>query len=68
MNSDTSFERHYRLSDLASMWRIGRETARKLCMNEPGVLRIRLGRKKSHVMYSVPESVAERIHRRLTSE
>jgi hypothetical protein len=67
MNSDTSFERHYRLSDLASMWRIGRETVRKLVSDEPGVMRVRLGRKKSHVTYSVPQSVAERIHRRLTS-
>jgi hypothetical protein len=67
MNSETSFERHYRLSDLAAMWRLGRETVRKLVIDEPGVLRVRLGRKKSHVTYSVPESVATRIHRRLSS-
>lgn len=67
MNSETSFERHYRLAELSAIWRIGRETVRKLVADEPGVLRIKLGRKKSHVTYSVPESVAERIHRKLSS-
>jgi hypothetical protein len=34
-------------------------------MNEPGVIKIRLGRRKAHTMYSVPQSVAERVHTRL---
>jgi hypothetical protein len=67
MTSEPTFERHYRLSELASLWRIGRETARKMIMDEPGVLRIKLGKKKSHVTYSVPQSVAERIHRRISA-
>lgn len=62
---DSAFERHYRVSELAEMWRLGRETVRKLVMNEPGVIKIRLGRKKAHTIYSVPESVARRIHTRL---
>src|SRR5580700_11359751 len=37
---DTTYsERHYRIGELAAFWRIGRETARKLCMNEPGVIK-----------------------------
>jgi hypothetical protein len=67
MSSDSSFEQHFRVSDLAFTWRLGRETVRKLVMNEPGVMRVSLGRKKSNFTYSVPQSVAERIHRRLTS-
>lgn len=47
------------------MWSLGRETVRLLVKGEPGVIRIRLGRKRSHTIYSVPESVAVRIHTRL---
>ena len=60
-----TFERHYRIGELAEMWSLGRETVRLLVKDEPGVIRIRLGRKKSHTIYSVPESVAVRIHTRL---
>jgi hypothetical protein len=62
---DPTFEPHYRVGDLAKHWKLGRETVRKLVRNEPGVIKIRLGRKKAHTMYSVPESVARRIHKRL---
>ena len=60
-----TFERHYRVGELATMWNLGQETVRLLVKDEPGVIRIRLGRKKAHTIYSVPESVAERIHTRL---
>jgi len=60
-----TFERHYRIGELAEMWSLGRETVRLLVKDEQGVIRIRLGRKKSHTIYSVPESVAVRIHTRL---
>jgi hypothetical protein len=61
----SAFERHYRVGELADMWNIGRETVRLLVKEEPGVIRIRLGRKKTHTIYSVPASVALRIHTRL---
>jgi hypothetical protein len=61
----TTFEKHYRVGELAELWGLGRETVRKLIMNEPGVIKIRLGRRKAHTMYSVPQSVAERVHTRL---
>ena len=60
-----TFERHYRIAELAEMWKLGRETVRLLIKDERGVIRIRLGRKKAHTIYSVPESVAVRIHTRL---
>jgi hypothetical protein len=60
-----TFERHYRIGELAELWNLGRETVRLLVKDEQGVIRIRLGRKKAHTIYSVPESVAERIHTRL---
>lgn len=60
-----AFERHYRIGELADMWRLGRETVRLLIKDEVGVIKIRLGRKKVQTAYSVPESVARRIHTRL---
>ena len=60
-----AFERHYRIGELADVWKLGRETVRLLVKDEPGVIKIRLGRTKSHTIYSVPESVAVRIHTRL---
>jgi hypothetical protein len=51
--------------DCAERRYLGRETVRVLVKDEQGVLRIRLGRKKSHTIYSVPESVAVRVHTRL---
>lgn len=64
-SDDAVFERHYRIGELAQIWRLGRETVRLLVKDEQGVIRIRLGRKKTHTIYSVPASVAMRIHTRL---
>jgi hypothetical protein len=47
------------------MWKLGRETVRLLVKDEQGVIKIRLGRKRANTIYSVPESVAVRIHTRL---
>jgi hypothetical protein len=66
MSADsTTFERHYRVGELAKLWSLGRETVRKLVKDDPGVIKIRMGPKKSHTVYSVPESAAKRIHTRL---
>jgi len=40
--TDTTFETHYSVADLARQWRLGRETVRLLIKDEPGVLKIRL--------------------------
>jgi len=63
----TAFEKHYRIAELVRLWSIGRETIRKLCIHEPGVIKIRMGRAKKHTAYSIPESVARRIHTRLSN-
>jgi hypothetical protein len=63
--TDTTFEAHYTVSDLAKQWRLGRETVRLLIRDEPGVIKIRLGIRKAMTRYSVPESVARRVHTRL---
>jgi hypothetical protein len=66
MSSDgTAFERHYRIGELAAMWKLGRETVRLLVKDDPEVIKVCFGRKTAHVTYSVPESAARRIHTRL---
>lgn len=62
---DAAFEQHYRISDLAKMWSLGRETIRKAVKDEPEVLKIRMGRARRHTTYSVPASVAAKIHTKL---
>lgn len=43
-----AFERHYRIGELAEMWKLGRETVRLLVKDEDGVIKVRLGRKRAH--------------------
>jgi hypothetical protein len=62
---DSTFEIHYTIGDLAKQWRLGRETVRLLMKDEPGVIKIRMGLRKAMTRYSVPESVARRVHTRL---
>jgi hypothetical protein len=66
MVPDDTFEKHYRIGDLAEIWSLGRETIRNMLVDEPGVIKVRMGRRKTHTTYSVPASVAERIHKRLS--
>jgi hypothetical protein len=63
--SDTTFEPHFSIAELARQWKLGRETIRLLVKDEPGVLKIRLGKRKTLTRYSVPESVARRVHTKL---
>ena len=63
--TDTTFEPHYSVGELAKRWGFGRETVRKLVKDDPDVVKIRFGKKRANTRYSVPESVARRIHTRL---
>jgi len=64
-HADTTFEEHYTIGDLARLWRLGRETVRLLVKDEPGVLKVRMGLRKAVTRYSIPESVARRVHTKL---
>lgn len=59
-------ERHYTVSELASMWRLSGEFIRQLVQHEPGVtewVRQQPGRRRYRVL-RIPQSVAERVYRR----
>ncbi len=69
---DTFEERHFTLAEIATMWRISREKARRLFHNEPGVIRFhgpehntREYSTREYNSYRVPESVARRVRLRL---
>ena len=63
VSRDSSFaERHMRVGELAELWGLGRGTVRKLVKDDPGVIKIRQGRRKTHTTYSIHESAARRIH------
>jgi hypothetical protein len=57
MFDNGAFEKRYRIGELARLWGLGRETVRKLVKDDPGVIKIRMGRKRVHTIYRVPESL-----------
>lgn len=64
-------EPHYSPAELGKAWGVHAETIRQLFKNEPDVLR--LGRqqgernRRKYVSLKIPQSVAERVHRRLSA-
>jgi hypothetical protein len=74
-NSPASFsqaatERHYSPDELAALWNLSGDTVRRLFGREPGVLVIQRARSRDARGYRtlrIPESVAQRVHRRLSN-
>jgi hypothetical protein len=71
---NTSTEHHFQPAALAKLWSLSPSKVRRLFENEPGVLRIgepsrRVGRvlKRGYLTLRIPQSVAERVHDRLTA-
>ena len=63
-------ERHYSPAELADLWGLSSDTIRRLFEREPGVLAIgdrNPRRKRRYVTLRIPESVAARVHRRLSA-
>jgi hypothetical protein len=61
-------ERHYSPDELASLWGVSADTVRNIFREEPGVLRFNQPKQRRHkyVMMRIPESVAKRVHKRLS--
>ena len=63
-------ERHFEPAELGALWHLSADTVRRLFENEPGVLVIDRGGKHRSRRYRtlrIPESVAQRVHRRMTN-
>lgn len=69
MSSAFALERHYRVRELGKLWGFSDNTIIRLFSLEPGVIRLEsgMGRRK-YMTLAIPESVALRIHQRLSQE
>jgi len=66
--SPVALERHYTVSELSKLWFFSENTIRRLFSHEPGVIKIarqptRI--KRGYTSLRIPETVAQRVHRRL---
>lgn len=60
-------ECHYTCSELSLLWHMSESTIFKLFVDEPDVVKlgIRSQRKRTKVSIRIPQSVAERVHKRM---
>lgn len=66
-------ERHYRVDELAKLWRLSRNTIIRLFQDEPGVMKVGKGlnryrRRRPYLLLVIPESVAMRVKLRLSGK
>jgi hypothetical protein len=62
-------ERHYAIAEIAGLWNLSSDAVRKLFQDEPGVLVLGgqgAPHKRRYTTVRVPESVLQRVHRRMT--
>jgi hypothetical protein len=60
---------YYTVDEIAAMWKVSRDTVRRLFRNESGVLAISPRRRRgtrSYTTLRVPQSVLDRVHRKLS--
>ena len=67
--SSAAMGKHYRVQELASLWGFSHNTIIRLFTAEPGVIRLESSAgKRKYTTLSIPESVALRVHQRLSQE
>ena len=62
-------EKHYSPDDLAELWGVSVDSIRRIFRDEPGVLKMgdkSPKHKRQYLTLRIPESVAERVHTRLS--
>jgi len=64
----STFERHYSPAELAAQWNLSEDAVRRLFEKEPGVLVLANSKpgKRRYRTLRIPESVAQRVHRKLS--
>jgi hypothetical protein len=63
-------EKHFTPTELAKAWGVSAETVRQIFRDEPDVLRVGSNgstNTRKYVLLRIPESVAVRVHRRLSA-
>jgi hypothetical protein len=71
IETSVHIERHYAVTEIADMWNLSADKVRELFENEAGVLVIgdrSPRRKRRYITLRIPQSVLERVHRRLSSK
>jgi hypothetical protein len=69
MSSAIALEKHYRVRELGELWGFSDNTIIRLFALEPGVIRLESGAgRRKYTTISIPESVALRVHKRLSQE
>src|SRR5579863_7904560 len=69
MSSAAALEKHYRVRELGELWGFSDNTVIRLFASEPGVVRLESGAgRRKYTTLSIPESVALRVHERLSEE
>lgn len=66
--SAPAFERHFSVRELAALWGLSERTIRRVFASEPGVVSLERNETRSKRVYKtvrIPESVAQRVYRRL---
>jgi hypothetical protein len=66
----TTLEKHYSVDELAAAWGMSDDFVRRLFAHEPGVViffKYRPG-KRTYRVLRIPQSVAERVHRRMQKD
>lgn len=61
-------EPHYKVDEVAELWNMSPDTVRRIFLEEPGVIRYMRPRSKYKRRYStilIPESVLNRVYRRM---
>ena len=64
-------EKHYSVLELKELWGLSEKTIRRMFFSEPGVVKLghEEGRfKRAYVTLRIPESVVQRVHRRIRQE
>lgn len=67
-SSAPAFERHFSVRELAALWGLSERTIRRMFASEPGVVALTRNETRSKRAYKtmrIPESVAQRVYRRL---
>jgi hypothetical protein len=71
LRTEMRMEQHFTPDELAELWAVSTETIRSIFREEPGVLRVvkedKPKNKRAYITIRIPESVAERVHNRLSA-
>ncbi len=66
---ELALERHYTIKEIAEIWGLCENSVRVIFRDEPGVVKIErpAGRwKRTYTSIRIPQSVLERVHRRMS--